>query len=40
MARKKKTYDPFRWFDSAPEVIQMVVMLYVLFPLSLRTDGA
>lgn len=28
--------NPFRWFDSSPEVIQMVVMLYVRFPLSLR----
>ena len=36
MARQKKIHDPFRWFDSSPEVIQMVVMLYVRFPLSLR----
>ena len=26
MARKKKPYDPFRWFDSSPEVIRFVVM--------------
>ena len=36
MARKKKPYDPFRWFDSSPEVIRLVVMMYVKFPLSLR----
>jgi len=36
MARKSKAHDPFRWFDSSPEVIQLVVMLYVRFPLSLR----
>ena len=28
--------DPFRWFDSSPEVIQLVVMLYVRYLLSLR----
>jgi len=27
MARKSKAHDPFRWFDSSPEVIQLVVML-------------
>ena len=36
MARKPKPNDPFRWFDSSPEVIQLVVMLYVRYPLSLR----
>ena len=36
MARPKKTHDPFRWFDSSPEVIRTVVMMYVKFPLSLR----
>jgi hypothetical protein len=36
MARKSKAHDPFRWFDSSPEVIQLVVMLYVRVPLSLR----
>jgi putative transposase len=29
--------DPFRWFDSSPEVIRLVVMMYVRYPLSLRT---
>jgi len=36
MARQKKSHDPFRWFDSSPEVIRLVVMLYVKYPLSLR----
>ena len=36
MARQEKTHDPFRWFDSSPEVIRLVVMMYVRYPLSLR----
>ena len=39
MARKstpKPRPDPFRWFDSSPEVIRLVVMMYVKYPLSLR----
>ena len=28
--------SPFRWFDSSPEVIRLVVMMYVRYPLSLR----
>src|SRR5450631_3258670 len=28
--------DPFRYFNSSPEVIHMVVMMYVKYPLSLR----
>ena len=36
MARPKKTHDPFRWFDSLPEVIRLVVMMYVKYPFSLR----
>jgi len=31
-----KPPDPFRWFDSSPEVIRLVVMMYVRYPLSLR----
>lgn len=31
-----KSDNPFRWFDSSPEVIRTVVMMYVRFPLSLR----
>ena len=23
MARQEKTHDPFRWFDSSPEVIRL-----------------
>ena len=34
MARPKKSADdPFRWFDSSPEVIRLVVMMYVRYPL-------
>ena len=36
MARKKKPRDPFRWFDSSPEVVRQVVMWYIRYPLSLR----
>jgi putative transposase len=36
MGRKSKSDDPFRWFDSSREVIRLVVMMYVKFPLSLR----
>ncbi len=28
--------NPFRYFDSSPEVVRLVVMMYVRFPLSLR----
>jgi hypothetical protein len=36
MARKKKPANPFRGFGSSPEVISLVVMMYVRYPLSLR----
>jgi putative transposase len=36
MPRPRKPTDPFRYFHSSPEVIRLVVMLYVRFPLSLR----
>ena len=36
MARQKKTHEPFRWFDSSPEVIRLVVMMYLRYPLSPR----
>ena len=29
--------NPFRYFNSSPELIRLVVMTYVRFPLSLRT---
>ncbi len=32
----KRPPDPFRWFDSSPEGIRLVVMMYVKYPLSLR----
>jgi hypothetical protein len=28
----KPAPDPFRWFDSSPEVIGLVVMMYVRYP--------
>jgi putative transposase len=31
-----KAGNPFRYFNSSPEVIRLVVMMYVRFPLSLR----
>jgi putative transposase len=33
---KPKSASPFRYFNSSPEVIRLVVMMYVRFPLSLR----
>ena len=38
MSRKSraKPGSPFRYFNSSPEVIRLVVMMYVHFPLSLR----
>jgi len=36
MPRPKKSASPFRYFNSSPEVIRLVVMMYVSFPLSLR----
>ena len=38
MTRKSraKPSSHFRYFNSSPEVIRLVVMMYVRFPLSLR----
>jgi putative transposase len=36
MPRPKKPANPFRYFNSSPEVIRLVVLMYVRFPLSLR----
>ena len=38
MSRKSRALplSPFRRFNSSPEVIRLVVMMYVRFPLSLR----
>ena len=31
-----KAVNPFRYFNSSREVIRLVVMMYIRFPLSLR----
>jgi putative transposase len=36
MPRPRKPANPFRYFNSSPEVIRLVVLMYVRFPLSLR----
>ena len=36
MPRPRKPVSPFRYFNSSPEVIRLVVMMYVRFSLSLR----
>ncbi len=36
MPRPRKPANPFRYFNSSPEVIRLVVMMYVRFTLSLR----
>jgi putative transposase len=36
MPRPRKAASPFRCFNSSPEVIRLVVMMYVRFPPSLR----
>lgn len=36
MPRPLKSMSPFRCFNSSPEVIRLVVMMYVRYPLSLR----
>jgi len=28
--------NPFRYFNSSPEIIRLAVMMYIRFPLSLR----
>ena len=35
-AETKEAANPFRYFNSSPEVIRLVVMMYVRYPLSLR----
>ena len=35
MPRPKKPASPVRYFNSSPEVIRLVVVMYVRFPLSL-----
>ena len=36
MPRARKPASPFRYFNSSLEVIRLVVLMYVRFPLSLR----
>jgi putative transposase len=36
MPRRRKPASPFRYFNSSPEVIRLVVMMYVRFPLPIR----
>src|SRR5690349_24045063 len=36
MPRLRLPASPFRYFNSSPEVIRLVVMMYVRFPLALR----
>ena len=36
MPRPRKPASPFRYFNISPEVIRLVVVMYVRFPLSLR----
>ena len=36
MPRRRQPDSPFKRFNSSPEVIRLVVMMYVRFPLSLR----
>jgi putative transposase len=36
MPRPRKPASPFRYFNSSPEIIRLVVMMYVRFPLSLQ----
>ncbi len=36
MPRPRKPASPFRHFNSSPEAIRLVVLMYVRFPLSLR----
>ena len=36
MPRPRKPANPFRYFHSSPEVIRLVLLMYVRFPLSLR----
>ena len=36
MPRPRKPANPFRYFHSSPEVIRLVVLMHVRFPLSLR----
>ncbi len=36
MPRVRKPASPLRYLNSSPDVIQLVILMYVRFPLSLR----
>ena len=36
MPRHRKPANPFRYFNSSPQVIRLVVLMYVRLPLSLE----
>ena len=36
MPRRRTPPNPFRYFNSSPEIIRLAVMMYVRYPLSLR----
>lgn len=36
MPRRGKPASPFRYFNSSPLIIRLVMMMYIRFPLSLR----
>ena len=40
MPHPRLSASPFRYFNSSPEVIRLVVMMYVKYPLSLRNVEA
>jgi len=40
MPHPKKLASPFRYFNSSPELIRLVMLMYVRFPLSLRNVEA
>jgi hypothetical protein len=39
MPRPRKPESPFRYFNSSPEVIRLVVLMYVRFPSAHETDS-
>ena len=36
LSRSAVMHNPFRYFDNAPKVIRLAVMMYIRYPLSLR----
>jgi hypothetical protein len=35
-ARRGRVKDPFRYFETSPEIIRLAVIMYARYPLSLR----